>query len=187
MKWGALSLGVYMLIIVISFWFISPFISMECPSLAPFAATCWLSTFPGFVYQSFHRNQLLASPPFSGVLSASCPLCCMFLFSSLFIIQFFSFWGTGVSLPSGSMGIPCAAYLLTCWSVSPKQIWSWCLAVRETSCFLSVTWHGEAFYRLGVQGVGVLLLLSVFFLPRVAPASQQTFWFMKLMLSVSSL
>jgi hypothetical protein len=31
MKLGALTLGVYMLIIVISFWYISPFISMKCP------------------------------------------------------------------------------------------------------------------------------------------------------------
>jgi hypothetical protein len=34
MKLGALTLGAYGLIIVISFWFISPFISMECPSLS---------------------------------------------------------------------------------------------------------------------------------------------------------
>jgi hypothetical protein len=32
-------------------------------------------------------------------------------------------------------------------------------------------WHGEAFYGLGVQGVGVLLLLGVFFLPKVPPVS----------------
>jgi hypothetical protein len=34
MKLGALILGAYKLIIVISFWYISPFISMECPSLS---------------------------------------------------------------------------------------------------------------------------------------------------------
>jgi hypothetical protein len=34
MKLGALALGAYRLIIVISFWCISPFISMECPSLS---------------------------------------------------------------------------------------------------------------------------------------------------------
>jgi hypothetical protein len=34
MKLGALTLGAYRLIIVISFWCISPFISMECPSLS---------------------------------------------------------------------------------------------------------------------------------------------------------
>jgi hypothetical protein len=34
MKLGALTLSSYRLIIVISFWCISPFISMECPSLS---------------------------------------------------------------------------------------------------------------------------------------------------------
>jgi hypothetical protein len=34
MKWGALRFGGYGLIIVISFWCISPFISMKCPSLS---------------------------------------------------------------------------------------------------------------------------------------------------------
>jgi hypothetical protein len=34
MKLGALTLGEYRLIIVISFWCISPFISMECPPLS---------------------------------------------------------------------------------------------------------------------------------------------------------
>jgi hypothetical protein len=34
MKLGALTLGAYRLIIVVSFWWISPFISMECPSLS---------------------------------------------------------------------------------------------------------------------------------------------------------
>jgi hypothetical protein len=34
MKLGALMLGAYKLIIVISIWCISPFISMECPSLS---------------------------------------------------------------------------------------------------------------------------------------------------------
>jgi hypothetical protein len=31
---GALTLGAYRLMIIISFWSISPFISMECPSLS---------------------------------------------------------------------------------------------------------------------------------------------------------
>jgi hypothetical protein len=34
MKFGALTLGAYRLTIVFSFWCISPFISMECPSLS---------------------------------------------------------------------------------------------------------------------------------------------------------
>jgi hypothetical protein len=33
-KLGALTLGAYRLIIVISFWCISPYISVECPSLS---------------------------------------------------------------------------------------------------------------------------------------------------------
>jgi hypothetical protein len=31
---GAVTLGAYRLMIIISFWSISPFISMECPSLS---------------------------------------------------------------------------------------------------------------------------------------------------------
>jgi hypothetical protein len=34
MKLGALTLGAYRLMIIISFWSISPFISIECPSLS---------------------------------------------------------------------------------------------------------------------------------------------------------
>jgi hypothetical protein len=36
MKFGALTLGAYRLMIIIYFWSISPFISMECPSLSHF-------------------------------------------------------------------------------------------------------------------------------------------------------
>jgi hypothetical protein len=36
-----------------------------------------------------HGDQLLALPPLSGALTAPCPLCCLFLFSSLFIVQMF--------------------------------------------------------------------------------------------------
>jgi hypothetical protein len=36
-------------------------------------------------------------------------------------------------------------------------------------------WHGEALYGLGVQGVKILILLGAFFLPSVAPVSQQEF------------
>jgi hypothetical protein len=35
------------------------------------------------------------------------------------------------------------AHLLVC-RISPKQVWNQCLAVWEPSCFLNVTWHGEA-------------------------------------------
>jgi hypothetical protein len=52
------------------------------------------------------------------------------------------------------VGVPHAAYLLTCWSASPKQIWSQHLATWESSWLLSVMWHEEALCGLGVQGVG---------------------------------
>jgi hypothetical protein len=42
--------------------------------------------------------------------------------------------------------------------------WRWCLVVQETFCFLSVSWCGEPFYRLGVQGVEILILLGALFL-----------------------
>jgi hypothetical protein len=45
MKLGALTLGAYRVIIVISFWCISPFISMECPSLSHFISVSLKSTF----------------------------------------------------------------------------------------------------------------------------------------------
>jgi hypothetical protein len=80
-------------------------------------------------------------------------------------------WGAGVSLSRGlcwfipvvTVGIPHAAYLLTCWSVFPKQIWSQHLEVQEPFWFLNVTWCGEALCRLGVQGIKVVLLLGGFF------------------------
>jgi hypothetical protein len=148
--------------------------------------TCLLSAFllfQPFVYWSSHRYQLLASPPFSCELSASCPLCCVLVFSSLFIQVFF--FCRGVSLPRGlcwfipgvAGEIPHVAWHSPVWSAKclPGRlragIWWW----QEPSCFLSVTWCGEAFYGLGVHGVEVLILLGALFPPSVAPESQQGF------------
>jgi hypothetical protein len=47
-------------------------------------------------------------------------------------------------------------------------------------------WHEETFYRLGVQGFKVLILLGALFLPSMAPASQQGFGVMELTLSGSA-
>jgi hypothetical protein len=58
--------------------------------------------------------------------------------------------------------------------------------VVAATCFLSVMWHAEAFYGLGVQGVEVLILLGALFLPSVAPASQQGFGVTALTLSGSA-
>jgi hypothetical protein len=149
--------------------------------------------------ESFHGDQLLTPPPFSSVLTAPHPICCMFLFTFLFIVQFFWFffffavWGVNLS-----RGL--------CWFISgvpvgkPRDAWcspvglpnvsqacfSWCLEAWEPSCFLSVMWCGEALYGLGVQGVEVLILLGALFLPSAAPVSQQDFRFTELKLSASA-
>jgi hypothetical protein len=49
----------------------------------------------------------------------------------------------------------------------------------------NVVW--QSFVGLRVQGVKVLILLCALFLPSVAPASQQDFWFTELTLSASAL
>jgi hypothetical protein len=65
-------------------------------------------------------------------------------------------------IPVVAVGEQHAVYLFTCWSASPKQVWSWHLAVREPSLFLSIMGHREALCELGVRGVRVLLLLGGF-------------------------
>jgi hypothetical protein len=146
----------------------------------------WLLLWALFT-ESSRGEQLLAFPPFllcsrHPTLSAACP----FQFLVYYSVFFCGVGGQSIQGIILAVGVPCATYLLTCWSASPKQVWSWCLVVWEPSCFLSVTWCGEDFYGLGVQSVWVLLLFGVFFLPSVAPASQQYFWSMELMLSASS-
>jgi hypothetical protein len=74
------------------------------------------------------------------------------------------------------------AHLLVCW-MSPRQVWSQHLVAWQPSSFLSVRWCGEAFYRLGVQYVEVLILLAALFLPSVAPVSQWGFGVSELTLS----
>jgi hypothetical protein len=96
------------------------------------------SAFPVFT-ESSSRDQLLVLPPFSSVLTAPRPICCVFLLSSLFIIQgffclFFFFCEVGESVcPGGYAGLfqgwlweygaTPGAQLLAC-QMSPKQIWS---------------------------------------------------------------
>jgi hypothetical protein len=96
----------------------------------------------------------------------------------------FFFAGRGVSLPGGYAGLSqgwlweycvmLGAHLLVC-QMSPKQVWSLQRVAWEPSCFFSVTWHREALYVLGVQGVKALIPLGALFLPSVAPVSQQDF------------
>jgi hypothetical protein len=164
------------------------------PLLSPVGELACLLLLQALFTKSSHGDSSLLLPPFPvhsehPAPSAMCPFQYLIYHSVLF------FCGMGVSLSRGlcwfipgvAVVVPRAAYLLTCWSESPKQIWSWHLAAWETSCFLSVMWCGETLCRLRVQGVTVSLFLGGFFLTSVAPASQQNFWFMVLMLSASSL
>jgi hypothetical protein len=113
----------------------------------------------------------------------------MFLFGSIFIIQFFwvfffvcvyvlgrymSVQGTMLVYAKGSCGNTAChvfAYFLVC-QMSPKQVWSQHLVTQEPSCFLSVTWHREG---LEFQDMKALIPLGAIFLPSVAPTSQQNF------------
>jgi hypothetical protein len=83
--------------------------------------------------------------PFSSVLRAPRPLYCVSFSVPCLLFFFFSprlSRGLCWFIPGVAVGIPGAASLLTCWPISPKHVRSWCLAVREPSWFLSVTWHG---------------------------------------------
>jgi hypothetical protein len=152
------------------------------PSLVQQLITCPLSAhlpLQSLFIDSLCIDQLFALSP-SPVLSehpapsAECSFsvpCLLFSFWFFLLGGGQSILGAMLVYPRVAVGILCAAYLLICLSASSKQVWSQCLAVWETSCFLSVTWC-----VLGIQGVGVLILFSgFFFLPSAALASQRNF------------
>jgi hypothetical protein len=152
--------------------------------------TVGLPAFPTICLLIVHREiSSLLLPPSLVHLQHFCPLCCVLVFTSLFIVQFFFCEGGGQSAqgamliyPRGGWGNTVWCLVLTClicW-MSPKQVWSWWW---QPTCFLSVVWCGETLYGLGVQGIEVLILLSALFLPSVAPVSQEDFGFTELMLS----
>jgi hypothetical protein len=136
--------------------------------------------------------------PFSGVLSEFLPplLCVSFQFlvyCSGFFFSFLYFY-RGVSLPRGLCwfvpGVAGEYHVMLgthLWSSEclPSRfgagVWQW----WQPTCFLSVTWHREAFHSLGVQGLEVLILLGALCLTSVALASEQGFWFTELTLSAS--
>jgi hypothetical protein len=91
------------------------------------------------------------------------------LFSIFCCCYFYFLWDRGGSVQGAMMFYPrcgcgstTAAYLITCWSVSPKQVRSQCLVAWELSCFLCISWRGEAMCGLGCRGVRVLPLLVGF-------------------------
>jgi hypothetical protein len=88
-----------------------------------------LLPFQSLFTESSCGDRLHAFPPFSSALRAPHPFCCMFLFSSLFVVQFcfclFFFGGWGwVSLSRGlywfisyvAVGIPRATYFCLFWT-----------------------------------------------------------------------
>jgi hypothetical protein len=85
-------------------YFRQRFITSPLLALLPFQ--------PLFI-ESSRGDEILAPAPFSGAITAPCPLCCVFLFSSLFIqfLVFFCRIGGGQSVqvavlvyPRGSWG-----------------------------------------------------------------------------------
>jgi hypothetical protein len=174
-----------------------------CPVLSSsLSPTCCCPSYHSSLCSLKVRVEISSLPlPLSPMCTAPCPLCCIFLLSSLFIIQFlfiYFFCGTVESVCAGELcwfipgvvvWIPCDTYLLPCWSAGclPRQVWNHCLVAQEPSCFLSLMWHRETLHGLGVQGVIVLILLGAFFPAKCAPSSQQYIWFMELMLSASAL
>jgi hypothetical protein len=140
--------------------------------------------FQSLVTECSCRDQLLAPLPSSCGLKAPHPLCHVFLFSPLFIIQFFFFSGPRVSLSRG----------LCCFI--PGGLWEYCLLLICSPVGLPNV--SQAGLELVFGGTGALLFYlcnmvwrnSVwdggsgcrspdsswcFFLPSVAPASQQGF------------
>jgi hypothetical protein len=118
--------------------------------------------------------------PHSPELMAPHPLCYVPFFFQLLIYYsvFFSFFPEWRSVcPVGyadlSQGVPHSGYLLTCWSVSPKQVRSWHLVMKEISWFLRLMWFGDAMSRLGVWRCQNFASSWWFFLPGVFPASLQ--------------
>jgi hypothetical protein len=104
--------------------------------------------------ESSRGDQLLALPSFSGVLSASCPFCCVLVFSSLFIVQYIFFCQVGGGRSAqgamlvylkGGWGNTMWHLVLTClvFRMSPKQVWNQCLAAGGALLFsqCKVAWR----------------------------------------------
>jgi hypothetical protein len=110
------------------------------------------------------------------------PAVCSFQFLVYHPVFFSMGWGSvcpgGYAVyPSSGCGnteCPLFVYLLVCISQAGLELASGGMGAL---LFLSVTWYGEALYRLEVQGVTVLIIFGALFLPSVALVSQQDFDF----------
>jgi hypothetical protein len=114
------------------------------------------------------------------------------LFVYLFFVEDQSAQRAMLVYPRGGWRNTAWCLALTSWvgQMSPRQVWSpqqwhwwrwW-----QPHLFSQCRWCGEAFYRLGVQGIEVLIPLGALFPPNVAPASQQDFGVTELTLSCSA-
>jgi hypothetical protein len=129
------------------------------------------SAFPVFVYWKFTWRSAPCPPRSSSALRAPRPLCCMsfsvpcllFSFFFLFAERGSAYLGAMLVYPRGGCGNTVCrlfAHLLVCISQAGLEPASGSMgALLFSQC--NVAW--EALYWLGVQGIGVLLLLGGFF------------------------
>jgi hypothetical protein len=167
------------------------FVDRYLPCFRQQLITGWLSALlplqPLFT-ESSHRHQHLVPPTFSSVLSASCPLCCVLVFSSLFLVQFFfSAQGSMLVYPRCGWGNTAWCLALTCLvcQMSPKQVWSQCLAAVGALLYSQCNMVWKSFLR--TRGSGCRNFDSPWcFISTKCGLSQQDFWFTELMLFASA-
>jgi hypothetical protein len=155
---------------------------------------CLLATFAGFVYWEFAWRAAPCSFPLLWCTQSTLPVCCVSFSVPCLLFSFFlwgrgqSVWGAMLVYPRGGcVSTTCClfAHLLLCISQADLELASGSAGALLVSQYKNQVWRSSVW--LGVCSVGVLLILGCFFLPSVAPASQQDFWFRDLMLSASSL
>jgi hypothetical protein len=118
------------------------------------------SAFPVFVYLKFMwRSASCPSPLLRCAYSTPPPLLGV-SFQFLVYCSFFFLWGGGVILsrvlwwfiPGMAMGVPHVTCLLTCWSSSPKQVWSLQLAAAAALLFSQCNMVWRSFVRARSSG-----------------------------------
>jgi hypothetical protein len=162
----------------------------NCPSPTLWWSVCMSATVASLSYPKLPGGSLQTHLLQQACLSTVCMDACstlsrtqgappslLHVFCNSLLFSFF-FCGAEVSLSRGlcwfvpevAVEVLHAAHLLTCWSVSPKQVRNWHLVVQEPSWFLCIIWCGEAMCGMVVQGCQIFVS-SWFFLPGMSPAS----------------
>jgi hypothetical protein len=167
--------------------FLNPFVTQRAAS-PPFSGgkSCQLSTVTGFVYLEFMWRAAPCLPPFFSALKAPCPLCCVsfsvpcLLFSFVLLLFFLQGGDQSVqrallAYPRGGCGSTACclfAHLLVCISQAGLELVSGGMgALLVSQC--NVTWR--SFVWAGGSRCQTFASSGYFFLPSVAPASQQDF------------